>query len=208
MPRELTAQFKAELEAGVIIPALLLRVEFSASTLRLWNGIGDLVFNSETYLGNGWFQGFGAIKEEGEIRPTGMDISLTGIPQSLISLILSQSVQNKKGTLYLGFLNSSGAIIQDPAVMYEGSLDVPQLSENDSGPQIRITIENKLLDLDRPRDFRWTHEGQKGITGREDDKGFEHVESLQDWEGYWGKKKEDNKKRKRRRRRRRKRRGR
>lgn len=199
MARDITPAFQAALSEGVVIPAILINIEFSGSELWLWNGIGDLVFNGDTYLGNGWFQGFGSVKEEGDLTPQGIDITLTGIPSSLVSLILSQSVQNKFGRLYLGFLDNSGAIINDPFLMYEGNLDVPQLVEDANGPIIRISIENRLLDLDRPRDFRYTHESQKIFY--DDDKGFEYIESLQDWEGYWGAKKESNKKRGRRRRR-------
>jgi hypothetical protein len=201
MPRDITPAFQAALNDGEVFPALLLDIEFSDSELFLWNGIGDLLFNGDVYLGNGWFQGFGAVKEEGAMSPQGIDVTLTGIPTSLVSLILNQSVQNKFGRLLLGFLDSAGVIIQDPFLMYEGNLDVPQLVEDAKGPVIKISIENRLLDLDRPRDFRYTNESQKIFY--EFDKGFEYVESLQDWEGYWGKKKETNKKRGRRRRRKR-----
>lgn len=199
MPRELTPAFQAELDSGEITPALLVHIEFESADLHLWNGIGDLVWNSQTFLGNGWFQNFSPVREEGEMSPQGIDITLTGIPQSLVSLVLAQSVQNKFGRLYLGFLNDAGVIIQDPFLMYEGNLDVPTLSEAADGPTINITIENRLLDLDRPRDFRYTNQSQKIFY--EFDRGFEYVESLQDWEGYWGQKKESNKKRRRRRRR-------
>ena len=200
MARTLTPAFQAELDAGSVAPAVLVSLEFETNAIYLWNGIGDLAFGGETYLGNGWFQGWSAVKEEGDPVPKGITITLTGIPQALVSLVLAQSVQDKFGSLYLGFLNSSNQLILDPYLMYRGNMDVPVIQEDANGPAIQITIENRLLDLDRPRNFRYSNESQRLFFT--DDLGFQFVESLQNWEGYWGSKKEDNKKRGRRRRRR------
>jgi hypothetical protein len=201
MPRDLSPAFITELESGIVRPALLVEIEFESSTLRLWSGVGDLVYNSNTFLGNGWLSGIRAAKEEGEVSPRGMEVTMTGIPTSLVSLILGQSVQNRDGTIFLGFLDAAGDVVQDPFPMYKGSLDVPKLTESSSGPVIVITIENRLLDLNRPRNYRFTDASQK--TFYPDDRGFEYVATLQDWDGRWGGTKDPTKKKKKKKRRRR-----
>jgi len=47
-----------------------------------------------------------------------------------------------------------------------------------------LTVENKLIDLERPRVGRFTSEYQKSIYS--EDKGFDFVESLQEQKLTWG----------------------
>ena len=199
MPRDLTPEFIAQLESGTVIPAVLLELNFESTILRLWNGIGDLTYDGDLYLGNGWFQGFDSIKEEGDLVPKGINVTLTGVPSGLVSLVLSQSVENQVGKVFLGFLDASYQIIQDPFVVYEGNLDVPELVEDSENPVITISIEHSLLDLDRQRANRYTQQHQR--TFFPSDLGFEYVDSIQTWDGRWGERKDPTKKRKRKKRR-------
>ena len=195
MPRDLTPQFITQLESGTVIPALFVELNFESTTLYLWNGVGDIIYDTNTYLGNGWFQGVESIKEEGDLVPRGLDIQLSGVPSSLVSIVLGQSVEKQTGIVSLGFLDDTFAIIQDPFPVYEGTLDVPELSENPENPIINISIEHSLIDLDRQRNFRYTNDNQTSFYPG--DRGFEYVNSLQTWDGRWGKVKDGTKKKKR-----------
>jgi len=199
--RNLTAAVKTELSASALRYRWLVDLEFKGTpdfTVYLWNGIGDITFNSNVYQGNGWLQKVTTPAEDGESTAHGIDIIMTGIPQTILSAILSNVSQSKRARVRLAFLDSSGFIIGDPYLVFEGNIDVPEIIESSDEPQIRFAIENDLIDLDRARDFRFTDESQKaaifesGVT----DKGFEYVAGMEDWEGYWGKRKKKKKKKK------------
>lgn len=184
MTRNLSSLVIDEILASKFSPCLLFEGVFSSTTLRLWNGTGNLTYDGNTYLGNGWFQGVNPNNETGAIEATGVELLLAGVPQSLISLILNNPIQGAAGNFYIGFLDSSGDLVADPYLYFAGKLDVPTLEEDPEKPSISITYESRLVDLDRPREFRYTDESQK--TFYPTDRGLEYLIYLQDYDGFWG----------------------
>ena len=68
--------------------------------------------------------------------------------------------------------------------IFSGFMDQMNINEGPETSSIEITIENKLIDLERARNARFTSAYQKSIYPN--DKGLEFVESLQDKEIVWG----------------------
>ena len=183
MSRGLTAGALAQIAATELQPILLFQAEFQSGTIYIWNGIGDLSWNSQTWTGVGTFMSFSDIEESTEVKAVGATITLNGIPSDLVSTALSDVRQNKPGKLYLGFL-SSGSIVSDPYLIFAGRLDVVHLDESSEGSTISLQYESRLIDLSRPRVFRYTPEDQeREFAG---DLGMEFVPSLQDKKVTWG----------------------
>lgn len=185
MTRDLTTDFVTAATGTRNQPCFIFEGVFVGFTLRLWSGFGDLAWGGHTYLGNGWLQGFQGVEENTDLGSTGMDITLAGVPQDLISTVLGSSQQNASGKLWLAFLDTAGAIIDDPYMMFDGRLDVPTIDDQASGPIIQISYESRLIDLDRTKEYRYTSESQKLFLAT--DKGFEYVPQVaKGWKGQWG----------------------
>ena len=187
MSRVLTASFITELTENQVYPALFFEGQFTGTTLRLWTGLADISWNSETWSGNGWFHGVELPADEPEVAAQAMGVVLSGIPATLISLILNDADQTNTGKLWFGFLdeNDKTSVIADPFLMFSGTLDVPTLTYGADVSQIRISYESLLVDLDRPRLLRYTDESQQLLFAG--DRGFEYMTFLQQWQGFWGK---------------------
>lgn len=186
MSRTLTTAVSSAVEASEVRPFYLFEAEFVSETLRLFSGGYDLTWNSETWLGNGWFKGLSNVKETGGVESSGVEVTLSGVPDTLISLVLGDSRQNLTGKLYLGFFDSSWSIIADPFLFFEGGLDVPKISDSNSDLDLILTYENHLVFLKRKRELRFTDQTQQALFPG--DLGFQFVNSLAEWSGYWGKK--------------------
>jgi hypothetical protein len=167
MSRSLTAGALAQIAATELQPILLFQAEFASGTIYIWNGIGDISWNSQTT----------------EVKAAGASISISGIPSALVSTALSDVRQNKPGKLYLGFL-ASGSIVSDPYLVFSGRLDVVHLDEGAEGSTVSLQYESRLIDLSRPRVFRYTPEDQKREFAG--DLGMDFVPSLQDAKVTWG----------------------
>lgn len=183
--RDLTASVITELEAQSNRPAFFYEGVFDSTTLRLWAGDKDVTFQGETYLGNGWLQGIKANEESERVRSTGMEIELSGIPQTILSLILSDSKHSATGKLWLAMLDSSFDVIADEYLLFSGRLDSPEIRESGQGTTVSISYESRLVALNKRKEHRYTHEGQKVFYP--DDLGFLEVPNAQAWSGYWGK---------------------
>lgn len=184
MARDLTAGMLSSIAAGTVRPVLFYQGSFSGGTVRLWTGLGSVSWNGQTWLGAGSLLGMSSIQETTEVRAAGLTISLSGMPGSLISLALSQARQGAAGLVYLGFLDSSGAIIADPTLAFSGRLDVPEIVDSGDTCTITISYESRLIDLERARERRYTQEDQR--LDYPDDDGFNQVPGLQDAVILWG----------------------
>lgn len=184
MTRDLTEHVAAEIVKQRLRPVLFYEGEFASGTSRAWTGYGEIEWNGHTWQGVGHFGGISAIEETGDIVATGFAVTLSGVPQDLLAIALADARQGKPGRVWLAFLDESGNVIADPYLSAAGRLDVPEIEEGAETATIRISYESRLIDLERPRVRRYTHEDQQ--IDYPGDKGFEYIPSLQDAQITWG----------------------
>jgi len=105
MARDLTTAVKAEIAGRLVRPFLLVELDFSGGTLRLWNGIGPLEWDSKTWTGAGDLLSIGEIKETSKNEATGLSINLSAIPSDIVSTSLSEHYQGRDANLWIGFMS-------------------------------------------------------------------------------------------------------
>lgn len=185
MSRTLTAATLAELSAKQVKIAMLVEIDFASGTLNLWSGIGDLSWDSKTWIGTGSLLSIQSAAESSDLRANGAIITLNGINPALISVALSLGRQGKAVNCWLGFLDpTTEAIIIDPAAFFKGRLDVMAIEEGSESATIAVHAESRLIDLERSSNRRYTHEDHK--IDYPDDLGLEHINGIQSWKGAWG----------------------
>lgn len=184
--RTLTVGVQNAIAEAVIRPVYFVRLEFGVSTvLYLTDRGANITWNFQTWLGNGWLQPIKTIEETADVKAVGCEITLNGSIPELITHALSDARLSNRGKVWLGFLDSSGALIADPLLVFSGFLDMPRL-ESDGGEQtIKLSYENELRGLMRSTEFRYTDQAQQSLFPG--DKGFKYCEAMETWDGYWGK---------------------
>ena len=185
MARDLTTATKNAAIAAEVQAVMLFYADYSSGAVRLWNCYGDLSWNSQTWSGIGDFGGVDVIEESSEIRANGAVFILNGIPSASVSLALTDNYQGRTCSLWLGFLNTStGALIADPYQLFSGRMDVMTINDGADTATITLQAENLLVDLNRPRERRYTHEDQ--LIDYAGDLGLEYVAGLQEKPIHWG----------------------
>ncbi len=181
MARNLHSDFNTAIQADEIHPVMLAKINTSGGDVLVWTGIGDLVYDGDTYIGTGTFGGVTQVNERTDLSASGITFSLSGIPSSFVSTALGQVQQGRSCQLFMALLNTStSAIINNPYELFSGFSDVTILSEQGETSTISIQAENRLVDLERARIRRYTDEDQKSDTANASDVGFEFVPGLQD----------------------------
>jgi hypothetical protein len=183
--RDLTSAMASAIPEQLIQVALLADMEFDSGTVYAWTGIGDLSYNSQTYQGVGHFGSISPVSESTDLTANGVTLTLSGVPSALLSAVLGSVTHNNEVTLRLALIDSNGALVVDPYILFKGLMDIPSISDTGETSIIQIQVENRLIDLQRKREIRYTNEAQLALyTG---DVGLEYVASLQDKEINWGK---------------------
>lgn len=182
--RNMTPALEAALIAADARPALFFEGQFASGFVRLWTGLGDVVWGGQTWTGAGNLVGFSGIEEGSDIVARGASVTLSGVPASLVSLAILDAQQGLPGRCWVGLLAPDNSIIVDPVLAFAGRLDVPTISDGAETCTITITYESRLIDLNTPRELRYTHEAQQQLYPG--DMGFEYLTSIQDKEITWG----------------------
>lgn len=184
MARDVSAAMLAALAASPIRPVVFYEGEFSTGTLRLWSGIGTKSWDGQSWLGAGEMLGVEAIGESSNITAVGFSVRLSGNSQALMAANLGAARQGLPGKVWLGLLDADFALIADPALCFSGRLDVPDVVSGGQTATIGVKYESRLIDLDRARVRRSTHEDQQ--IEHPGDLGFQYGPALQGAQLPWG----------------------
>ncbi len=107
MARGLSSSVKTELATGVIDPVLLVEIEFG-TPVYLTNAPFDITSSvsgsSRTYLTNGHLKNITGINETNKPTKNSLQLTLSGVDQTYISIALSENIINTEVYIYRGFL--------------------------------------------------------------------------------------------------------
>lgn len=164
-------------------PFFAIEILFDSGATRLWNGYGELTFDNKTFFGGGNLLNVSDVEEVSDIEARGLSLTLSGLPSELISIAIQEPYQNRVARLFVGAFDDNDLI--QAYELFAGRLDVMAIEESGDTASISMTIENRLIDLGRPRIRRYTSEDQKSLFPG--DRGFDYVNDLQDKLIEWGK---------------------
>lgn len=167
---QLTAFFSVELD-------------FDSGITRLWNGLGEIDINGETYTGGGSIISISSISEDAEISAKGISLSISGLDSTVLSYALNENYQGRDIIVRVGTIEDDGTV--DSYIVFSGLMDVMVVTEDGDTCTISISAESRLIDLERSRIRRYTSEDQKQLYPN--DKGFDFVASIQETQVEWGK---------------------
>ena len=160
------------------------KAEFDTDDIRVWTGNDDITIDSETYTGAGSLLTISGVQEGREIKSEGLSIALSGMDSTVLSYALTENYQNRPITLFLGFLMGGGVEVAGVITLFKGRMVNLSVSDDTNGSVINLDAENRLLDLDRPSNLRYTAESQQFLFSG--DTGFNRMQQLQDKQITWG----------------------
>lgn len=180
--RDLTSALSSALDDDVVNIFFAVDLDFDgANATRVWTGHGTVTIDGKDYTGLGDLLSVSSVEETSDTKATGATIMLTGIPKtSNLALALTEPYQGREGRIYLGVLGDTTEMTE----IFAGYMDQMNISEGPDSATIEVTLENKLIDLERARIARYTASYQRNKYSG--DKGLDFVESLQDKEIVWG----------------------
>lgn len=185
MTRSINSTFQAHLGDNVLFPLFLLDLQFGVDSLYMHSGIGDLVWNSNTYTGAGNLLSISTINENNSLSAPSVSVTLSGIPAELIAYVLQDVDFGDYGTIYFGLADTNGTIYGEPHQVFKGFIDTADIAKAGREATITVTIQHELSDFERPRERRYNNEDQQ--IDYPNDRGLEFVDEVQLLNFKWGK---------------------
>ena len=178
MDRGSTTAFQNEIVKSQNRPVHLCSVEFDDYHLYMTDSSKDIVYDGNTYFAVGYFLSFSDIEESANVIVSSVNISLSGVDQINIALVLRENYIDKKVTIHLAFTNAAHVLISDPVKIFDGRIDAPVINDNpDNGTSVvSVTATNAWVDFQRKAGRHSNHEEQQiHFPG---DKGFEFASEI------------------------------
>jgi len=163
---------------------LAVKAEFDTETIRVWSGDYDLSISGDSYTGVGTLLNISNIEDTLELKSSGLSVALAGMDATVLNLALTENYQNRFITVFLGYLSGGTDTVVGKMTLFKGRMQSMAINDDPNGSTITIDAENRLIDLERPSNLRYTKESQKFIDST--DTCFNRVASLQDKEIIWG----------------------
>ena len=191
MTRTIATANKNETTAEVFRPVLFLFLDLDGGDVTVNSSDQDIAWDfdgdssDETFTGVGQFGSVSVINESADLKASGIQCMLTGVPTTHISNALSESYSGRTAKLYIGFLNASRVLVADPMVIFAGRIDAMDIQIG-STASVSVSIESKLVDWERARIRRYTNEDQRNLYST--DEFCEFVVQTVEKELVWGQK--------------------
>lgn len=190
MSRTVPAALLTALDADTIEPFYAVDLAFETANVRLWTGYGDKTINSETYTGSGSLLTIDGLEEASDLSARGTTLTLSGLSSTILTYALTEEYQGRTVTIYWG-------IGSDTVEVFRGYMDQMTIQDSGETSTISLTVESRLIVLERPNMRRYTAESHKQVRKRKwlddgnsgdpaVDEYFDWVQQLQDKQIVWG----------------------
>jgi len=161
------------------------KAEFDTDDILVWSGIDDLVIGSDTYTGAGTLLSVSNSEDNVELKSNGIVVALSGMDTTVVNHALTENYQNRPITIFMGYVMGGTNEVAGTLTLFKGRMTSLVINDTPEGSTVTIDAENRLVDLDRPSNLRYTKESQNFL--HSGDTGFNRVASLQDKQINWGK---------------------
>lgn len=161
------------------------KAEFDTDDIRVWSGIDDLTISSQTYTGAGTLLSVSNSEDNIELKSNGLVVALSGMDTTVVNYALTENYQNRPITIFMGYVMGGTNEVAGTLTLFKGRMTSLVINDTPDGSTVTIDAENRLVDLDRPSNLRYTKESQNFL--HSGDTGFNRVASLQDKQINWGK---------------------
>ena len=177
MARDVHGSTLTELSKQTVRPILLLKMELSPLAL-FWSGVGHFLWKGDIYAGAGGLAKISSVKEQSLLQATGTKFELTGIPTKNLFIALQAQYQDKIARLWFALTDDRLNIIGDAILVFSGRIDIMSIREDGNTASVSVTVQNRLVDLERPRVRYYTETDQKERYSG--DKGLSFVAPIND----------------------------
>lgn len=151
------------------------------NAVRLWTGYGDKDIGVNTYTGSGNILNISGLEEVNDLSAKNITIELSGVDSEIISLAISEPYQRRLCRVYFGSTTTA------PIEIFSGFMNTMSIEDTGETSKITMTVESKLVALDRASNRRYTHENH--VARNSGDTFFSFVADLQDKDIVWGREK-------------------
>ncbi|MGQ8367143.1 hypothetical protein [Glaciecola sp. 1036] len=168
MSRDLNQAQEAALLDDTSRKLIFIELDWPSGIVRAHSGVGERVFQGQTYLGVGEFGGIGDFTEDETTSPTQMPITLKVLDPTLMSTIINENAEGRGIVMHLALLDENRVIEHELPNIFDGHVGKINFTRGQLSKGIpsvvKITATDWLNRWSQPAtNARTTNEAQQSI---------------------------------------------
>ena len=156
MSRIIPAAIITALSQPTVQPFFAVEMSFDSGAIRLWSGSIDRTIDGQIYVASGNLLSVGSVEEVSDLSAKSLSVTLNGISSDIISLALIEPYQRRPARILFGVSD-----VDDYIEVFSGKMNMMNIEDSGDTSIVELTIESKLIELERAKERRYTHENQK-----------------------------------------------
>lgn len=181
MPRNFPSELIVALAQPECSPFYAVEMLFDSGAVRLWTGYDNRTIDGETYVGTGALLAIDGMEDSSDLSAKGATVTMSGLSAGVMSLALLEPYQGRRARILIGEQSVTGV-----GEVFTGFMDEMPIQQSAESVTVNITIESKLVTLQRANVRRLTSANHK--LRHPDDTFLDWVTQLADMEVAWGRK--------------------
>ena len=162
-------------------------LDFSSGHLYVHTASGTITWGGHDWLGVGKLGSVDQVKEDAELRPNSIRLTLSGVDSALINTAMTEDYHGRAVSIYVGLVSlTTGALVATPETVFRGLMDYMSVELGKNAGSIVVNCESELARWQRPRGLLSTHESQQIIYAG--DRFFDMIPVIQSRVINWSKK--------------------
>lgn len=195
MARTLTAGMLAAIAAARGTIVYLFQIETSSGTLRLCTAPMDIDWDGESWQGIGGAMQFGVAQESADPAAQGVELTLSGVEQSIIASVLNTQVRGRPVQIWMAHLDDNLQVAGTLEIFRGYQLADYRITERrpETGPgtcDVRTRVQSRVSVLGHPNPVRTNVTSHNAMLARvgltTGDTFFQNVPAVAGHEVYWG----------------------
>jgi hypothetical protein len=135
----------------------------------------DITVNTITYDASSYILQVGDASETGDIRVNSMDLVLSAVERSYVSLLLTSDYINKQVLVQRACLDQNDNIIGDPITYFDGRIVSYEIEDSGTDSKINLEIASHWQDFDKVQNRKTNTKSQQFYFPN--DRGFSYASS-------------------------------
>ncbi len=176
--RGMSAAMLTEMGADLNRPFHLFEFHFDDEVVRITDAYRHIDWGGNNYIANGDHIAFDPIEESRDITIHRIGLSLSGVDQVWVATFLSKKYVGRTVRIYKGFFTAAAAVVVDPLLLFEGTMDGPSITEDPEEGTVVVSgvATNHFADWER-LSGRHSNSESQGLFFP-GDRGFEFVSDI------------------------------
>jgi hypothetical protein len=182
LSRDISATNVAQIDAAHLHEVVLVKLEYD-TPVYVHSGVGTITFETNDYLGVGNLGSLSAPREQEQVTPASIQLTLDGITTGNVTEALDSGNLYDPVTIYVGYRQDDGTLVDDPWVLWKGWYEYASISLGEESA-VSVTCQHDLSILNEKKGDRYSDEDQQSkFTG---DVGLAFTANMASTKLIWG----------------------